>query len=159
MWKRTLRLEFALLTPVLIVALCPGCGRAPAPWSAVEVADDFVADLSDRQGEALEPWFRADRPVTLNRRCPDCPASRRVSTAKLFFIPDGRRLGAAIGGGDVAEMRADVSALSVGDRHCEARCCTWDVGLLDHGAVHLERACFDRDSDGPFVVSLSLVDA
>ena len=79
-------------------------------------------------------------------------------SARCLFVPDGRRLGATISVGATADASADISTLEVGARRCDARCCTWTLGLLNHGAVHLERACFDRDEEGPFLVSLSLVD-
>ena len=67
-------------------------------------------------------------------------------------------LGASISSDPRVELRGAVSALRVGERACEGACCTWSVGLLDHGAVHLERACFGADQAGAFLTRLELTD-
>ena len=107
----------------------------------------------------LLPWTRPNQPLALTRRCPDCPAPRRQALSTLRTEAEVRALGAAISAGADAESTPTTFALRVGELRCAEECCTWSVGLLDHGATHLEEACFGQDASGPILIALSLVDA
>jgi hypothetical protein len=134
------------------------CQEAPPLVASPSLAERFAADLGSPEGAALAPWFRQAIAPTLRRRCPDCPESRRVVETAVTFLGGGRTLGASISAGPEANAGADISALRLGELRCEGACCTWSVGLLDHGAAHLERACFGRDQTGPYLTTLWLVD-
>jgi len=142
----------------LLTLLASACHEAPRFEASPSLATALVADLGSPQGAALAPWFRSAAPPTLRRTCPDCPSSRRIVESALTFLDGGRTLGASISAGHEADASADISALRLGNRRCEGVCCSWSVGLLDHGAVHLERACFAHDDAGAYLTSLWLVD-
>jgi hypothetical protein len=135
-----------------------GCVASSVPESISSVAARFIVDLGRADGAALMPWLRPQAPVQLQRRCPDCPASRRVVDVELSGQSGGLSLGSSISSGPDAEVSGDVSLLRVGEMICEDPCCRWSVGLVDHGAVHIERACFGVDETGAFLTRLIVTD-
>ncbi|MGB0588754.1 MAG: hypothetical protein ACPGU1_03650 [Myxococcota bacterium] len=135
-----------------------GCIERSAEESIDSVAARFVSDFEMTESTALSPWLRLGVPVHVQRRCPDCPSARRVVTTLIEHDADIMRLGGSVSSAAQAELRGAVSTLRVGERSCEGACCTWTVGLVDHGAVHLERACFGADQAGAFLTRLELTD-
>ncbi len=141
-----------------MLCLSVGCqGEAPLE-TLDDAAERLVADLGEPDGDALANWLDAEVRTLVRRRCPDCPAERRVTETKLTFEEGGDALGRALRRGPGAEERGDVFRLKHGARRCEASCCRWSMGLIEHGSTHLEEACFARDARGTRLVSLDLVD-
>ena len=144
------------LAALLFALAVSGCHGEPRAETLSATAERFVDALGSAEAEALAPWLREG--AKLLRRCPACPRARRVVESTLTFARGGRDLAAALNAAPGAEASADTAPLRTGSRRCEGACCTWSVGLLDHGAVHLERACFGHHPDGPHLTSLALVD-
>ena len=130
-----------------------------APESIDSVAERFVTDLGKVSGDALSPWLGKGQPLKLTRRCPDCPRERRVMVRHTSAEAPLAQLGAEITIAPQAEQVAALSTLRVGERRCDELCCEWSLGLLDHGAIHLERACFERHEAGTSLSALTLVPA
>ena len=140
-------------------ACSPEAAKAPAPEPISVLAERFVADLGERSGQRLTTWFRDGHVLTLTRRCPDCPTSRRLRVVELSRAEHIASFGDTITASARAAEDGSVANLRVGQLQCEGSCCEWSIGLLDHGAVHLERACFERDAEGTFVREMTLIDA
>ena len=152
------RYELFVFALIFALGSVLGCSARQGPEPMTAVAKRFIADLGHSDGEAVKPWFRSHTPVFLQRRCPDCPSSRRIVDLKLSREEAAVTLGKAISIGPEAEAQGEVSLLRVGALTCETKCCTWSLGLLDHASVHVERACFDVDKDGAFLTRLIVTD-
>jgi hypothetical protein len=155
-----LRPSFGLIGVALVagLGLGSGCAAQLDKEPALSVAARFVTDLGQTDGAALSPWFRTRTPVALRRRCPDCPSSRRVVDVVLSLESGGTTLGDSISAGAEADASGAISLLRVGALTCEGTCCRWSTDLLDHGAVHIERACFGTDEEGSFLTRLVVID-
>ena len=147
---------------LLLTATILFSGCAPQPVADSEAlaitAERFVDALAEVDGLALVSWVRPDTPVALTRRCPACPSNRRVLSTVLEDARSVEAFGARVSQGAQASDDPKVSVLSVGTRRCAQACCSWEVSMLDHGATHLESACFGLDDLGPYVLSLAVVD-
>ena len=156
--RRIVPISFTLFA-LCVTSCAPSGASAERVEPLRDTAKRFVVDLGQPEGAVLAGWFRPDHPVSLRRRCPDCPRARRETTRTLRWGDDALALGRGIAQGRAAEVDPHRSALRAGQVTCKERCCRWGVGLLDHGATHLEEACFERDEDGAFITSLVLIDA
>ena len=76
----------------------------------------------------------------------------------LGFQAGGEALGAALRGDSSADTQGHIFRLRRGVQRCDGACCSWTVGLLEHGSTYLERACFGRDDEGARLTELTLVD-
>jgi hypothetical protein len=76
----------------------------------------------------------------------------------LSLESGGTTLGDSISAGAEADASGAISLLRVGALTCEGTCCRWSTDLLDHGAVHIERACFGTDEEGSFLTRLVVID-
>ena len=83
---------------------------------------------------------------------------KRERVIKLGWGDDAIAFGSRLSTDQGVELDPARYRLRAGAVSCEARCCRWEVGLLDHGASHLEEACFERDSQGGILTHLRLID-
>lgn len=149
---------------LLIAVLClSACAKSAPPTLKVEALDvaveRFVSDLGAPEGQSLLPWFRSSHPPLLIRRCPDCPSERRERELMLRGRDAMAELGTSLALERLNEDDPKVAQLRSGPYACAQGCCRWETGLLDHGAVYVEEACFAKDEAGPYLVRLVLIDA
>ena len=150
-----------LLGLIMSLSMLLGCQPEQPQPKAHETIDSlaerFLSDLGQSSGEALTAWLPEGSSLTLTRRCPDCPKERRVEISQLSSRFQLLELGDQITSAPDAESMPSVSALRAGQHTCSEGCCDWSLGLLDHGAMHLERACFIRDERGAWLSKLTLI--
>ncbi len=145
----TRRAALAALWVVGMSACTPAVETVPSPLS-VEEATAFAHALAGGDVTALAGWTRTQHPVAVRRECADCSPGSQWRHDSIWTADRWRVIAPSPVRVELADPEIRLS--------CEASCCHWTHGLLDHATVYLQTACFERDATGWYVIALEIVD-
>jgi hypothetical protein len=128
--------------------------KSPTPADAERFARDLLA--ADRTVAAA--WFRGPTPVPVRTRCESCTPPDVWRTVTLRQPDDLARFLGSIAAPEAAAPGEGPMPVRYGDVSCDADCCSYATGLLDHATLYLTRVCLVDEGDGFRVTSLEFVD-